>query len=233
MTKVDTKLLVTLKGADLTASTAALALVDKMGFGGRLIGLKRFDFFRFHIDSDAAPEAIVDTLTRVLDRQSTFYNRNKHLYALECEWDGGGRALGISRSDLRQRWEAEIAEHVDNKSVTDLDGKESTKNDTLYNSGRFLVEVLVEDDDPSARASIAARIRGGLTGSGEISGVEVLCMNRATVWWLAIYAPDAAAAEQIARDITVTTRRDQGLLMNPNYQIAEFVAVEPIALESG
>ncbi len=62
MTRIDTQLLVTLKGADLTASTAALALVDKMGFGELLIGLKRFDFFRFHIDSDAAPETVVDTL---------------------------------------------------------------------------------------------------------------------------------------------------------------------------
>ena len=45
-------------------------------------------------------------------------------------------------------------------------------------------------------------------------------------------APDAATAlrraRELARRITVTTRRDAGLLMNPNYQRAEFVSVLPL-----
>ena len=45
MTSIDARLLVGLRGPDLTASTAGLALVEKMGFGDRLVGLKRWDFF--------------------------------------------------------------------------------------------------------------------------------------------------------------------------------------------
>jgi hypothetical protein len=54
--------------------------------------------------------------------------------------------------------------------------------------------------------------------------VRVQCPGRATVWWLGIAARDEAAAMETARQITVTKRRDEGLLMNPNYQRAEFVS---------
>jgi hypothetical protein len=53
--------------------------------------------------------------------------------------------------------------------------------------------------------------------------VKVLCPRRATVWWLAVLASSEADAMETARKITVTRRRDEGLLMNPNYQTAEFV----------
>lgn len=233
MTSIDARLLVALKGADLAAGTARLALVDKMGYGDRLLALKRFDYFRFRIDSPADPDATIDALQRILDRQSTFYNRNKHVYSLDCTWDGGGRVLGITRDDMRRKWETQAPQRIVNDRVTDFVGKISTDDVIVNNSGRYLVEVLVEDDDQSARASIAAKIRGGLSEGRETRGAEVTCFNRATVWWLAVSAPDAAAAEQTARDITVTTRRDRGLLMNPNYQVAEFLSVDPFALESG
>jgi hypothetical protein len=229
MTSIDARLLVALKGTDLAARTARLALVDKMGFGARLLALKRFDYFRFGIDSPAQPDATIDALSRLLDRQSTFYNRNKHVYSLACAWEGGERVLGVARADLLRQW----SKHIEKTSVTDSDGKISTEEAIVNISGRYLVEVLVEDDDQSARASIAARIRGGLSEGRETRGAEVTCFNRATVWWLAICASDAEAAERTARDITVTTRRDRGLLMNPNYQVAEFLSVQPFALESG
>jgi hypothetical protein len=54
--------------------------------------------------------------------------------------------------------------------------------------------------------------------------VKVQCPGRATVWWLAVVASDEEEAVATARQITVTRRRDEGLLMNPNYQNAEFVS---------
>lgn len=230
--RIRARLLVALKGADLAAGTAEIALVDKMGFGDRLAGLKRFDYFDFHIDSPAPPSNTIDTLQRILDRQSTFYNRNKHVYSLACEWDGGDRVLGLTREQVRRRWLAEISKAIAEKKVTDLHGKDSPKGGIFSHPGRYLVDVLVEDDDTQARASIAAKIRGGLAEFDETRGAEVRCEHRATVWWLAIHAPDTAAAQDTARDITVTTRRDRGLLMNPNYQRAEIVSVEPIAPET-
>lgn len=233
MTTLHAQLTVALKGTDLTAATAEIALADKMGFAGRLMGLRRFDFFRFTIETPAEPSSTVDTLQRILDRQSTFYNRNKHIYALECSWEGGGRSLGTARADIRARWLADILERVKNKEVADFDGKKSSNDGILNVSGSFLVEVLVEDDDTQARDSIAARIRGGLADDGGTRGAEVTCENRATVWWLALRAPDAEAARELARDVTVTTRRDHGLLMNPNYQRADLTSVQPIAPETG
>jgi hypothetical protein len=233
MTTLDARLLVALKGMDLAANTAELTLLDKMGYGDRLAGLKRFDYFRLRIQTPDSPERTVDRLRRVLDSQSTFYNRNKHAYSLDIEWEGGSRHLGVSREDVRRRWAADIRNTHKKQTDRDLDGKNSGP-DVIVTScrfGGFLVETLVEDDDPRARTSIAAKIVGGLSGDGGAVGAEVTCLNRATIWWLAIYAPDAEAATQTAREIVVTTRRGAGLLMNPNYQRAEFVAVTSLTTE--
>jgi len=78
----------------------------------------------------------------------------------------------------------------------------------------------VEDEDPSAKETVAAKLQSGL------GGIRVSCANRATLWWLALRAQTRNEADALAREIAVTTRRDSGLLMNPNYQSAEFVPVK-------
>ncbi len=125
--KITVDLLVGLKGVDLYASTAQLTLVNKMGYGGKLIGIKRFDFFKFDIETSAAPEAAIANLKRVLDRQSTFYNRNKHLYSLTCNWGENSHREGVSRADLERRWTSELAKSLQNNIDTDLDGKNRSK----------------------------------------------------------------------------------------------------------
>jgi hypothetical protein len=65
----------------------------------------------------------------------------------------------------------------------------------------------------------------GLEGSGD---AKATCQHRGALWWLAVFAPDAAGAQDMARHITVTERRDSGLLMNPNYQRAEFEPARPL-----
>ena len=100
MTRIDARLLVGLRGADLAASTAFLALVQKMGFQDRLAGLRRFDFFHLVIEADTPPETTIDALTATLARQSTFYNRNKHMYSLECRWKGGERVEGPAHQTM-------------------------------------------------------------------------------------------------------------------------------------
>jgi hypothetical protein len=87
-----------------------------------------------------------------------------------------------------------------------------------------LVEVFVQDDDAAGRDAMAAKLTRELTASVGQGSVKVHCPGRATVWWLAVRASDEADAMETARQITVTRRRDEGLLMNPNYQSAEFVS---------
>ena len=225
--KIDAQLLVWLKGTDLFASTAYLTLVDKMGFADRLAGIKRFDFFRLLMEpagSQAAdsddPEAVVASLKGVLDRQSTFYNRNKHAYSLECDWGNARHLDGLAPQDLQARWRGEISKTLQNQQVADFDGKNSPGRFIFNEFKGFLAEVMVEDEDPSARESIAVRLESGL------GGIDVTCANRATLWWLALRAHSRDEAVALARDITVTTRRDSGLLMNPNYQSADIVSVK-------
>jgi hypothetical protein len=218
--QIDAQLLVWLKGTDLFASTAHLTLVGKMGFADTLAGIKRFDFFRFRLDSGGdgpAPDRTLADLKSVLDRQSTFYNRNKHAYSLECAWEDDSHLEGLARADVRVRWLDELSKSLKNKQVRDFDGKDSSRRVIFNGFDGFVAEVMVEDEDPSARESVAAKLQGGLEGT------TVTCVNRATLWWLALCVQTQSEADALVREIAVTTRRDSGLLMNPHYQSAEFV----------
>lgn len=219
--KIDTQLLVWLKGTDLFASTAYLTLVGKMGFADRLAGIRRFDYFRLMIDSGGSPpDQTVAGLKSVLDRQSTFYNRNKHTYSLECTWSGSHHLEGTSRDEVRKRWLSEISKLLRNQGLGDFDGKGQPERVIFNGFKGFLAEVMVEDEDSSARKSVAAKLQSGLGGTG------VSCVNRATLWWMALCVRTQDEADALAKQIAVTTRRDSGLLMNPNYQSAEFVSVK-------
>lgn len=222
MTRIDARLFVGLRGADLSASTAQLALVQKMGFGDRLLGLRRFDFFHLTIETGAPPEATIDSLTATLARQSTFYNRNKHMYSLECRWDSEVHVEGPSHADLAGRFGQALGTR--RGSGIDFDGKAGTKADIVNESPVFLVEVFVQDDDSAARDGIAAKLTRELSAPDGPGPVTVRCPGRAIVWWLAIASSSEQAAVDTAKQIAVTRRRDQGLLLNPNYQRAEFVS---------
>jgi len=222
MHSIDARLLVGLRGPDLTASTAWLALVEKMGFGDRLVGLKRWDFFHLTLAASASPEAVLEALKKTLARQSTFYNRNKHMYSLECRWGKEERVDGPSHADLVGRFGQSLGKRID--AGIDFDGKAGSKADIVNKSPVFLVEVFVQDDDSAGRDGIAAKLTRELSAPDGPGKVTVQCPGRATVWWLAIAASSDSAAVDTARQIAVTTRRDQGLLLNPNYQSAEFVS---------
>ena len=219
---IDARLLVGLRGPDLTASTAGLALVEKMGFGDRLAGLKRWDFFQFVLEAAAPPEAVIDGLKKTLARQSTFYNRNKHMYSLECRWDSETHVDGPAHAELAQRFGQSLGTRAG--AGIDFDGKAGIKADIVKESPVFLVEVFVQDDDSAARDGIAAKLTRELSAPDGPGPVTVRCPGRAIVWWLAIAAPSEQAAVDTARQIAVTERRDQGLLLNPNYQRADFVS---------
>jgi len=220
------------KGVDLVAATAQLTLRNQMGYTENLIGLKRMDVFRFTIATGSDPRSAITNLKRVLDRQSTFYNRNKHLYALECSWpgdpEGGSHSEGVSREDLRQSWKLELANYLQTKGDRESCGKDPTNPLILGGSSGFLVEVLVEDDDPSTRDAIAVKVKRDLSGVPGTEDARVSCENRGVVWWLALRATAAEAAEETARHITLTKRRDAGLLANPNYEHAEFVSARQL-----
>jgi hypothetical protein len=199
-----------------------LALVEKMGFGPRLAGLQRWDFFHLTLESDASPEAVMEALKKTLARQSTFYNRNKHLYSLECRWGSETRVDGPPHAELGRRFGQALGSG--SRAGIDFDGKGESKADIVNASPVFLVEVSVQDDDSAGRDGIAAKLTRELSAPDGPGPVTVRCPGRATVWWLAIAASSEAAAVETARQIAVTKRRDQGLLLNPNYQSAEFVS---------
>jgi len=224
MTHIDARLFVGLRGADLTASTAYLALVQKMGFGDRLAGLKRYDFFHLVIDTEAPAETAIEALKSTLARQSTFYNRNKHMYSLECRWPGGEKVEGPTHGNMASAFAKALGTRAARQTGIDFDGKKESKVSIVDKYPVFLIEVFVQDEDTAGRDAMAAKLTRELTASAGHGSVKVQCPGRATVWWLAVSASSEEEAMATARQITVTRRRDEGLLMNPNYQSAEFVS---------
>ena len=142
------------------------------------------------------------------------------MYSLQCGWGDTDHLEGADRAELQERWMGEISKTLQNQQVADFGGKSPSGKGIFNEFKGFLAEVMVEDEDPSARESIAAKLRGGL------GGVGVSCTNRATLWWLALSVPTQNEAGELAKEIAVTARRDSGLLMNPNYQSVEFLSVK-------
>jgi hypothetical protein len=204
MNSVHVTLLVALKGADLHASTASITLREKMGYADSLAGLRRLDRYRFRIESGAPAATLASALQRVLDRRSTFYNRNKHEYALSVASDGDVRRSGVAVPELRERW------------ARRLGAPEHTR----------VVEIAVHDDDDDARAALGATLQADLAPAAE--DVSVACEEASTVWWLALTTTDGATAVRDAGRIAVTRARDEGLLANPNYQRVDIG--EPVTL---
>jgi hypothetical protein len=222
--KIDATLSVFLKGADLVAETAYLTLLSKMNYQGRLSNLKRFDYFRFDIDS-ATPEQTTSDLKNLLDRQSTFYNRNKHGHILQCRWDGGEFSEGPDMESLRKRFYGEVSKPIDIKKDGEIHSEAADKKVIIEENKFFLVESLVEDRESTFRSSIAGKLQVGL------GGIPVAVPSSGTLWWLLLVANNETEALATAKEIIVSERRDRGLLLNPNYQrfeIESIAQIEPI-----
>jgi hypothetical protein len=220
----DVTLLVFLKGVDLVAGTATLTLVDKMDFGGILLGLKRLESYRFTMDSDE-PDTVVAALRRVLATQSRFYNRNKHNYLFECSWNSRREAQGITREEMDRRLVAEMTRQMDLRSSEDFDRKKAGKKVILYDVPIYKADVLIEEKGTSAKAKLARYLEAE-TGSERVTVSEL-----GTRWWLALRVDTEEEARSITERIVISDRRDRGLLMNPNYQHQRIISLEEMTLE--
>lgn len=220
---IDAGLIVFSKGADLIAETAFLTLTGKMNFEGRLLAMKRFDNFRFDIES-GDPEGAVSQLRDILARQSTFYNRNKHGHVLHCSWPGGQFHEGPDRPALQQLLAGEAMKPVVKKAVEKNHGGQAGERVILKQNRIFLIDSLVEEQDPSVRSSLAQKLQT------DLGGIPVSVLSNGTLWWLVLSAPDEPAARALAEEMAVSERRDRGLLLNPNYQ--RFEVISATAMES-
>ena len=220
--RIEVTLDVFLKGVDLVASTAFLTLRDKMGYKNILLGLRRLESYAFSIDSPDPAETVA-TLKRVLSTQSTFYNRNKHNHILRCQWDGGGLVDGVDPAESRVRLETQARATIKEALVAeDFDSQRGTNRFILETVPVYRTEVLVEGLDPTTKKAMAKRLEN------ELSVVPVVVTTLGTCWQLALRADSDAKARAVTEEIAVTEKRDRGLLLNPNYEGYQFLAIERI-----
>ncbi len=88
----------------------------------------------------------------------------------------------------------------------------------LQQDGLWRVEVLVTDAEGAEADDIQQALTQRL-GYGE----QVAAVRRGILWVLLLAADSAEEARRIAEDITVTTARDQGVLINPHFQNWEII----------
>jgi len=84
--------------------------------------------------------------------------------------------------------------------------------------GLWRVEVLVTDAEGAEADDIQQALTQRLGYSEQVASVR-----RGILWTLLLAADDADHAQQIAEQITVTTARDQGVLVNPHFQVWEII----------
>jgi hypothetical protein len=120
--RLDVSLQVALKGVDLVTETAYLTLAGKLGYADNLLALLRLESYAFAIECADANDTLA-ALRRLLAVQSTFYNRNKHNYFLDCHWDGGQHTEGVDPDSLRRRLASEASARLeDGKTYLDSQG---------------------------------------------------------------------------------------------------------------
>lgn len=225
--RIESALVVTLKGADLVADTVFLTLRGKMGYEERLLAVARSDVFECRIESGAPPETAA-ALRRFLNTRTLFYNRNKHYFSLVCRWEGGGLQDGVAADrharELAARVRKALAAGVDTGGVPgageNLRGGDAASRVILTGGPIYRTEVLVEDLDPAARENVARKLEA------ELSTAPVAVSALGIRWRLALQADTVEAARQATEEIVVARRRDRGLLLNPNYQGYRFLGAE-------
>jgi hypothetical protein len=226
LNKITSELIVFLKDVDLVATTAFLTLTGKMGYAETLLGLKRFDYFRFLLgcSRDEDPESVVDRLTRILSSQSTFYNRNKHYYHLSSAWNDTCVTRGTDLEIAERRLGADISNSLKNNRDREMGVQSGSEMINLNGDTAFLAKLLVQERESAGKKTLSARLQS------ELAGRSAECTDRGVMWWLALRAGSRAQAEQIIEEISVTVKRDKGLLVNPNYQSFALLAVTELDL---
>jgi hypothetical protein len=210
---------VMLKGADLVADTALLTLQGKMGYGGRLLAVRRLDVYEFLIETPT-PSETASALRRFLNTQSLFYNRNKHHFSLRCRWEGGRLVDGGLADRCHRQLAAQVERAVMGIPEKDLHGGGGAGRVMLNGGPVFRTEVLVEDLDPAAKTAVARKLEA------ELSTAPATVPRLGIGWHLALRADSSDQARAITEQIVVAERQDRGLLLNPNYQGYCFLGAE-------
>ena len=200
--KIRVELLVRLKVADLVAQTAWMTLTEKLDFSGRLRGLARYSYWAMDAEGGSA-ERIIDEIDRTVRLDSSFTNQNKHCYSLRAA--GGPAGSGLERGDLRPE-------------------RDFTAMDRGGGQGApvFACDLLIREKDGSREEGFLSRL------NGRLDGVAVSAMKAGEVWRILCEAPDAESSKRLAEEMAVTRSRREGLLLNPHYQIYEFIGVTAV-----
>lgn len=215
--RLDVTLWVSLKGSDLVASTAYFTLAEKMGYAGHLLAIQRLEVYQLAVVT-GDPEGSARSLKRLFASGSRFYNRNKHNFFLECRWSGGTLEDGTPLAEIERRLEREAAGR--RGAHQDFDGKGAANRVILRNVQVFRTDVLVEDLGRGAKERLAREL------VTEVPEAAIDVTGLGTCWLLALSAASPDDAETAAREITVTSSRDRGLLLNPNHQGFKILSTE-------
>ena len=105
-----------------------------------------------------------------------------------------------------------------NKHSYEIRSPQQHSGGPIQQEGLWRVEVLVTPVEGAQAPEIEQALTQRL-GYGE----QVTAVRRGILWVLLLAADSAEEARRIAEEITVTTARDQGVLVNPHFQAWEII----------
>jgi hypothetical protein len=246
--KARAQLWVRLKVVDLVTQTAWLTLTEKLEFENDLCGLVRYSFWGMDAEG-AGRDEIIDELDRVIRMDSAFTNQNKHLYRLSvaevAQDDGtgdGAASYGVttgaggegSSGTVRGASKTASAQGGSGAVITALKGDLAIEEDYPMQvvgrgsaAGRdvFAFDCLIRERQAVRETGYMSRL------NNRLEGVEITSLKAGEVWRIIVYSHSREEALENVERMVVTRSRKEGLLLNPHYQVYEFIA--DMRLEGG
>ncbi len=228
MTRLSAELFVFNKNVDLIASTAYIALSGKMGYGDVLLGLRRFDYYRFVMESgpEEGPQAVLERIDGVMRAGSTFFNRNKHNYILECSWEESMKKLGVDAGRVEKEMIEGICKSETGGEPAYLDIQKNSEKVIFNKEDLFLGSLLVENKDPVEKKALETAL------APEMEPALLVIEHKGTLWWLAVRGFSGGDARGTIEEMAVSVSKDKGLLLNPHYQDHEITFLKKFRIKN-
>ena len=188
---------------DLVAQTAAHALRESLGLGERLVALRRDDVFVL----EGMPEGQDAAWAAACASRAAWFNPNTHRHAIFATKPGV-----LATATQGAEWPHPWIDHMVASDRNDLASRGESCDLAAWlalprRDGAYAVSIAAWDTEEAVHALPR--------GSWPSADAQVLPLQ---LWTLALMAPDAVAAEEMALQSAITRARDRGLLIHPHVE---------------
>jgi|GEM_PF-2610186 len=229
MTRLSAELFVFNKNVDLIASTAYIALSGENGLRGCAFGGSGGSItivLLWSSGPEEGPQAVLERIDGVMRAGSTFFNRNKHNYILECSWEESMKKLGVDAGRVEKEMIEGICKSETGGEPAYLDIQKNSEKVIFNKEDLFLGSLLVENKDPVEKKALETAL------APEMEPALLVIEHKGTLWWLAVRGFSGGDARGTIEEMAVSVSKDKGLLLNPHYQDHEITFLKKFRIKN-